>query len=509
MAFLRRLALVAVCARARALGAGRGGCWPRSASRRWRRSCSARSCSRRFDLWPAAADRGRRSPRSSPARTRLGPACSGWRSPRSSTRSCSCRSRSSTSWRARGRREALVCAALLAGVARGCFAPFLVLSPHGVWDSIARPGARPLQIESLGAALLLASHHVVGLGVTMESSHGSQNLGGHGRRRVAVAADASCRSRRWSRVWICVRARAGDAGAARPLRRPPRSCAFVALGKVLSPQFLIWLIPLVPLVAGRRGLAAAALLGAALRADAGLVPVPLLGARAPLRQRLASWLVLRPRPRARACCSSVLVVARPTARQTRTGSHRRSAACRASHSTSAPSMPHAALGGLERTGIPVRMRWIASSAFTPITESCGPVMPASVIAAVPPGEHARVVRLDVRVRPEDGRHASVEPAGERDLLARRLGVEVDEDDRRLARAPPRRARRPPRTGRGGVEEELAEQVDDGDRRAVAGRRDREAAARRVPGQFAGPHDAVGVREVGRDLAARARRGCRA
>ena len=31
------------------------------------------------------------------------------------------------------------------------------------------------------------------------------------------------------------------------------------------------------------------------------------------------------------------------------------------------------------------MRLIASSAFTPITESCGPVMPASVTAAVPPG----------------------------------------------------------------------------------------------------------------------------
>ena len=41
--------------------------------------------------------------------------------------------------------------------------------------------------------------------------------------------------------------------------------------------------------------------------------------------------------------------------------------------------------GWKRTGIPVRMRRIASSAWTPITESCGPVMPASVIAAVPPG----------------------------------------------------------------------------------------------------------------------------
>ncbi|MDQ2951525.1 MAG: hypothetical protein M3R54_04620 [Chloroflexota bacterium] len=39
---------------------------------------------------------------------------------------------------------------------------------------------------------------------------------------------------------------------------------FVAFDRVLSPQYLVWLIRLVPLISGRLGLAAAGLLGAVL-----------------------------------------------------------------------------------------------------------------------------------------------------------------------------------------------------------------------------------------------------
>jgi len=67
--------------------------------------------------------------------------------------------------------------------------------------------------------------------------------------------------------------------------------AFIAFGKVLSPQFLIWLIPLVPLVRGRRGLAASAVLAVALVLTQLWFPYRYWDLA--LRQdALASWLVL-------------------------------------------------------------------------------------------------------------------------------------------------------------------------------------------------------------------------
>jgi hypothetical protein len=165
-------------------------------------------------------------------------------------------------WRRRGRREAAVCLGLFAAVALVCFLPFLIVAPHGVFDAITRQTDRPLQIEALGAGLLLVGHAAAGLGITMDSSNGSQNLAGQlpdALATIQTVLQLTALAAIW--VWFA----RGPADRDQLIRAWAAAvCAFVALGKVLSPQFLIWLIPLVPLVRGRRGLAAGGLLAVAL-----------------------------------------------------------------------------------------------------------------------------------------------------------------------------------------------------------------------------------------------------
>ena len=161
-------------------------------------------------------------------------------------------------WRRRGRQEAVRCGAIFVAALAVCFLPFAIVAPEGLAASIGRQLSRPLQIESLGSALLLA----LGLDVEMESSHGSQNIAGTPGLVVGILATLVQAA---ALVWVWVAFARGRMARERLARYGAAAVlAFVALGKVLSPQFLIWLVPLVPLVRGRRGLVASALLGAAL-----------------------------------------------------------------------------------------------------------------------------------------------------------------------------------------------------------------------------------------------------
>ena len=141
----------------------------------------------------------------------------------------------------------------LAGVAVAvlAFVPFALIAPHGLWHSVSSQASRPLQVESLGAALLTTFGHP-----DVVTTHGSQNLAGHGAVGAALSVVGSAAV---IAVWIAF-AR-GPGTRDRFIRYAVAAvCAFVAFDKVLSPQYLLWLIPLVPLVRGARGVVATVLL---------------------------------------------------------------------------------------------------------------------------------------------------------------------------------------------------------------------------------------------------------
>ncbi len=199
-------------------------------------------------------------------------------------------------WRARGRREGIAVAVAFLVAALAVLVPFLVLSPAGVWEMVVRQSTRPLQVESLGAGVLLAAHQAFDVGITFRSGHGSQNLAG-------ALPDALGALQTVAQVAVLLALWAGFARGPSDRERLVRGSAaavvaFVALGKVLSPQYLIWLLPLVPLVGGRRGIRAVALLTVACVLTQLWFPFRYWQLVAPLitpgaePDALASWLVL-------------------------------------------------------------------------------------------------------------------------------------------------------------------------------------------------------------------------
>lgn len=199
-------------------------------------------------------------------------------------------------WRARGRREGIAVAGAFLATALAVLVPFLVLSPVGVWAMVVRQSTRPLQVESLGAGILLAAHQAFDVGITFRSGHGSQNLAGV-LPDVLGALQTLVQAAVLLALWVGF-AR-GPVDRERLVRGSAAAVvALVALGKVLSPQYLVWLLPLVPLVGGRRGIRAVVLLAIACVLTQLWFPFRYWQLVAPLitpgaePDALASWLVL-------------------------------------------------------------------------------------------------------------------------------------------------------------------------------------------------------------------------
>jgi hypothetical protein len=166
-------------------------------------------------------------------------------------------------WRRRGREPATAVAVAFVAVAAACFLPFALIAPGGLHAMFADQLDRPLQVESLGAAVLMAAQHLGMHPLATIDSHGGQALSGHG---AGLAADLSTVFELASLVGIWVAfalRRAADREAALVAAAAAVS-ALVAFDRVLSPQYLIWLVPFVLLVRGSRGLVAGGLLSLAL-----------------------------------------------------------------------------------------------------------------------------------------------------------------------------------------------------------------------------------------------------
>jgi uncharacterized membrane protein len=149
----------------------------------------------------------------------------------------------------RGRGWSALAGAAVVAVA---FGPFAVVTENGLAYSLRGQASRPLQVESLGAALLttFGHPHVV-------STHGSQNIAGHGGVAAVLSAVAVVAV---VAAWLAFARDEARNGDSLVRHSAAAVCAFVAFDKVLSPQYLLWLIPLVPLVRGVRGLAATVVL---------------------------------------------------------------------------------------------------------------------------------------------------------------------------------------------------------------------------------------------------------
>ena len=144
--------------------------------------------------------------------------------------------------------------------------PFALLGPGGLRFSVAQQSGRALQIESVGSALLLAAHELGAYSPHAAFASGSWNLTGglpHGvgliETLVQILAVVA--------VWVAF-ARSRRTPAQLALAAAAAVVAFAVLGRVLSPQYLLWVVPLVALLAPR------------LRTAAGLLVVGLLLTRA-------------------------------------------------------------------------------------------------------------------------------------------------------------------------------------------------------------------------------------
>jgi len=131
--------------------------------------------------------------------------------------------------------------------------PFFLMSPGGLFDSFTYHAQRGIQLESTYSSLLLVAGECGWLSVGLEFTYGSWNLTGTAADVMAHVSMLVLPLSLLAVYWMIHR----------HVRTRPQSAqdlvshmllvviVLVATSKVLSPEYMVWLLPLVPLFSGR------------------------------------------------------------------------------------------------------------------------------------------------------------------------------------------------------------------------------------------------------------------
>jgi hypothetical protein len=145
-------------------------------------------------------------------------------------------------WEHGGRDAVRRAAAWFGGVLVLVHLPFAVLGPGGLRFSYWVQLKRGLEVESLGGGILLVLDRIGVYSATLrDEAPGSRDVVGSVANGVAILSSLAVIAAVLYVAWVYLRG-----GRDRLLACAAAVTAFVAFGKVLSPQYMSWLVPLVP-----------------------------------------------------------------------------------------------------------------------------------------------------------------------------------------------------------------------------------------------------------------------
>jgi uncharacterized membrane protein len=153
-------------------------------------------------------------------------------------------------WRTTGRTMTCRALAAFAATAGVLVLPFLVLAPHGLAESFRAQATRGLQVESLGGSLLAAADRLGLYSATVVHRTGhaiSYELVGSLPRAIAAASSVAQVLAVLLVVYLYLRGR--DEPHRLAVSYAAALAGFLAFTRFFSPQYMVWLLPFVVLLA--------------------------------------------------------------------------------------------------------------------------------------------------------------------------------------------------------------------------------------------------------------------